>query len=118
MFFSYSFHYLIFFSSTIQFSKENPVPVVLPPVKVEESENVTEEMVTNTLRRAISFHSSIQAHDGHWPGDYGGPMFLMPGLVSADISMEDIPDNISLTYIVLHGCLKFSAYFTKILLTK
>ncbi|KAF9618159.1 hypothetical protein IFM89_000562 [Coptis chinensis] len=23
----------------------------------------------------------LQAHDGHWPGDYGGPMFLMPGLV-------------------------------------
>ncbi|TYH56487.1 hypothetical protein ES332_D08G022700v1 [Gossypium tomentosum] len=64
-----------------QFSKENPLPVVLPPVKVGESENVTEEMVTNTLRRAISFHSSVQAHDGHWPGDYGGPMFLMPGLV-------------------------------------
>ncbi|PRQ51824.1 putative cycloartenol synthase [Rosa chinensis] len=20
------------------------------------------------------------AHDGHWPGDYGGPMFLLPGL--------------------------------------
>lgn len=22
-----------------------------------------------------------QADDGHWPGDYGGPMFLMPGMV-------------------------------------
>ncbi|KAL4593971.1 hypothetical protein ACB092_M003900 [Castanea dentata] len=38
-------------------------------------------MVTKTLRRAISFYSTIQAHDGHWPGDYGGPMFLLPGLV-------------------------------------
>ncbi|XVF19107.1 hypothetical protein REPUB_Repub11eG0081500 [Reevesia pubescens] len=65
----------------LQFSKENPVPVVLPQVKVEESENITEGMVTNTLRRAINFHSSLQAYDGHWPGDYGGPMFLMPGLV-------------------------------------
>ncbi|XWS52356.1 hypothetical protein CRYUN_Cryun11dG0061700 [Craigia yunnanensis] len=65
----------------LQFSKENPVSVVLPQVKVEESENITEGMVTNTLRRAINFHSSLQAHDGHWPGDYGGPMFLMPGLV-------------------------------------
>ena len=23
----------------------------------------------------------LQDEDGHWPGDYGGPMFLMPGLV-------------------------------------
>lgn len=25
----------------------------------------------------------LQADDGHWPGDYGGPMFLMPGMVIA-----------------------------------
>jgi hypothetical protein len=23
----------------------------------------------------------IQCEDGHWGGDYGGPMFLMPGLI-------------------------------------
>ncbi|XP_059456399.1 cycloartenol synthase-like [Corylus avellana] len=34
-----------------------------------------------TLQRAINFYSTIQADDGHWPGDYGGPMFLIPGLV-------------------------------------
>lgn len=50
-------------------------------VKVKDTEDVTEEMVTNTLIRALNFYSTIQAHDGHWPGDYGGPMFLMPGLV-------------------------------------
>ena len=27
------------------------------------------------------FYETLQAHDGHWPGDYGGPMFLMPGLI-------------------------------------
>ncbi|KAK1317213.1 Cycloartenol synthase [Acorus calamus] len=67
----------------LQFAKENPLPMVLPQVKLEDSEEVTEEAVTMTLRRAIDFHSSIQASDGHWPGDYGGPMFLMPGLVIA-----------------------------------
>ncbi|KAB5514826.1 hypothetical protein DKX38_028732 [Salix brachista] len=67
----------------MQFEKENPVPEVLPQVKVKvkESEEVTEEAVTATVKRALNFYSSIQAHDGHWPGDYGGPMFLLPGLV-------------------------------------
>ncbi|KAL6575278.1 CRISPR-associated protein 1 [Orobanche minor] len=64
-----------------QFSKDNPSTLNLPQVKVNDSEGVTEDKVVNTLRRAISFHSTLQAHDGHWPGDYGGPMFLLPGLV-------------------------------------
>lgn len=25
----------------------------------------------------------LQCDDGHWAGDYGGPMFLMPGLIIA-----------------------------------
>ncbi|XP_076460564.1 lanosterol synthase-like isoform X2 [Babylonia areolata] len=29
----------------------------------------------------MSFQSQLQAEDGHWAGDYGGPLFLMPGLV-------------------------------------
>ncbi|CAI0455220.1 unnamed protein product [Linum tenue] len=63
-----------------QFAKENPLVNVLPQVTVKEKEDVTEEAVTITLRRALDNYSTIQAHDGHWPGDYGGPMFLMPGL--------------------------------------
>ncbi|ESK87947.1 lanosterol synthase, partial [Moniliophthora roreri MCA 2997] len=27
------------------------------------------------------FYKNLQAHDGHWPGEYGGPMFLIPGFV-------------------------------------
>ncbi|KAM7275620.1 hypothetical protein ACFE04_017486 [Oxalis oulophora] len=67
----------------IQFAKENPLAEILPQVKLNDTEDVTEEAVTTTLRRAIDFYSTIQADDGHWPGDYGGPMFLMPGLVIA-----------------------------------
>lgn len=64
-----------------QFAMENPSFETLPQGEVEETEKVREELVTTTIRRAISFYSTIQAHDGHWPGDYGGPLFLIPGLV-------------------------------------
>jgi hypothetical protein len=39
--------------------------------------------VEGHLNAGLAFHSSLQAEDGHFPGDYGGPMFLMPGLVIA-----------------------------------
>ncbi|XP_021888152.1 cycloartenol synthase 2 [Carica papaya] len=65
----------------IQFAKEKPCESNIPQVKVNEFEDVTDESVTCTLRRALNFYATIQAHDGHWPGDYGGPMFLLPGLV-------------------------------------
>jgi squalene/oxidosqualene cyclase-like protein len=31
--------------------------------------------------KGISFYQMLQTIDGHWAGDYGGPMFLMPGLI-------------------------------------
>ncbi|KAG0504631.1 hypothetical protein KC19_N011500 [Ceratodon purpureus] len=67
----------------LQFAKENPLPELPAQLKIENQGDLTEEAVTTTLRRSLRFYSTIQAHDGHWPGDYGGPMFLMPGLVIA-----------------------------------
>jgi lanosterol synthase len=32
-------------------------------------------------RNAMSFWAKLQTDDGHWADDYGGPMFLLPGLV-------------------------------------
>ncbi|XP_041119674.1 lanosterol synthase [Polyodon spathula] len=29
----------------------------------------------------MQFYSLLQAEDGHWAGDYGGPLFLLPGLL-------------------------------------
>ncbi|KAL7559052.1 hypothetical protein ACA910_018408 [Epithemia clementina (nom. ined.)] len=37
--------------------------------------------VDAALRKAVHFYSMLQTDDGHWSGDYGGPLFLMPGLV-------------------------------------
>lgn len=57
----------------------------------EERDSVPTRSLTHEARssalRAASFYASIQCDDGHWAGDYGGPLFLMPGLViSAYIS--------------------------------
>jgi len=36
---------------------------------------------TESLFKGYNYYKALQMEDGHWPGDYGGPMFLMPGLV-------------------------------------
>jgi len=47
-----------------------PAKAPPPPAAVEQA-----------LRAGVDFYRGLQAPDGHWPGDYGGPMFLMPGLI-------------------------------------
>ena len=39
--------------------------------------------VRSALEQGWDFFARLQCDDGHWAGDYGGPMFLMPGLVIA-----------------------------------
>ena len=34
-------------------------------------------------KKGAHFYSMLQTEDGHWGGDYGGPHFLMPGLIVA-----------------------------------
>ena len=31
--------------------------------------------------KGMEYFQMLQTEDGHWAGDYGGPMFLMPGLI-------------------------------------
>ncbi|XVE99192.1 hypothetical protein REPUB_Repub03eG0175900 [Reevesia pubescens] len=70
-----------------QFAREklSGNPMKLPPAKVnvknERTVTVSEEMVKTILRRALRFYSTLQTQDGFWPGDFGGPLFLLPGLV-------------------------------------
>uniref|UniRef100_A0A0E0G0X5 Terpene cyclase/mutase family member n=1 Tax=Oryza nivara TaxID=4536 RepID=A0A0E0G0X5_ORYNI len=63
-----------------RFTRSNPSKLEIPGIKLGEDEDVTEEAVLTSLKRAIRRYSTLQAHDGHWPGDYAGPMFLLPGL--------------------------------------
>lgn len=51
-------------------------------IKITSEEEINEEAIEKTLRRGIRFYSTLQTQDGFWPGDYGGPLFLLPALVS------------------------------------
>jgi cycloartenol synthase len=51
---------------------------VSPPAGASEAARVEA-----SLRSGIGFYGTLQMGSGHWPGDYGGPMFLLPGLVIA-----------------------------------
>ncbi|OAY68920.1 Cycloartenol synthase [Ananas comosus] len=68
----------------MQLARENN-PCGIKPEKItaKNDEEATESAVLATLRRGIKYCSSIQAYDGHWPGDFPGPLFLTPILVIA-----------------------------------
>ena len=43
--------------------------------------------------KGLHFYQMLQCDDGHWAGDYGGPMFLMPGLIcTLYITKAPFPD--------------------------
>ncbi|KAM5553516.1 cycloartenol synthase [Rosa sericea] len=67
----------------LQFAKEKESDRMELPTqkKIKSEEEINEEVVTTTLSRGLRFYSTLQAEDGFWPGDYGGPLFLLPGLV-------------------------------------
>lgn len=41
----------------------------------------------------VTFYAKLQAEDGHWAGDYGGPLFLLPGRsMPPKLKGEAVPD--------------------------
>ncbi len=42
-----------------------------------------QQKILDSLLKGIHYFTCLQAEDGHWPGDYGGPLFLLPGLLIA-----------------------------------
>lgn len=66
----------------MQLSKSNGLKTNLPdPIKLEQHGYATQEAVLISLKRAISRYSTLQADDGHWPGEFAGTLFLLPSLV-------------------------------------
>ncbi|XP_047068342.1 achilleol B synthase-like [Lolium rigidum] len=65
----------------LQYAKLNPLPVNIPTLKLDKSAELTEEILSTSLRRALNRFSTLQAHDGHWPGDYSGLLFIMPIII-------------------------------------
>ena len=49
------------------------------------------------LDRGTAFFSLTQTQDGHWAGDYGGPMFLLPGYaITTYITKTPVPEPLQL----------------------
>ena len=46
-------------------------------------EFAVEKETKRALKAGVEYYQGQQHPDGHWPSDYGGPMFLMPGLIIA-----------------------------------
>lgn len=61
------------------------------------------EGVKMALSRALKFYSTIQADDGHWPGDYGGPLFLLPGLVNPWLAFPLIIKDLKAINLLIHN---------------
>ncbi|PWN87412.1 putative lanosterol synthase [Acaromyces ingoldii] len=47
----------------------------------------------DSARNGFAFYRRIQAKDGHWSSEYGGPLFLMPGLlIGMYVTQTPIPE--------------------------
>ncbi|XP_025810653.1 achilleol B synthase-like isoform X3 [Panicum hallii] len=68
-------------------------------VKLEDGDEVTEEILQESLRRALGWMSDLQAEDGHWPGDFSGIMYLLPFWIFALHIIGSIDDVLSKEHI-------------------
>ncbi len=59
---------------------------------IPQAETPEQQKVADALIKGMNYYGCLQSDDGHWPGDYGGPLFLLPGLlIAAYISDTPFP---------------------------
>lgn len=59
----------------------------LSPQSKFVSDSPAAQSAVEAALKGMSFYSHLQAEDGHWAGDYGGPLFLLPGKEKYSSSM-------------------------------
>ncbi|MCK5889413.1 MAG: terpene cyclase/mutase family protein [Methylococcales bacterium] len=52
------------------------------------AKNADEQAAIDALINGINYFSHLQSDEGHWAGDYAGPLFLLPGLLIASYITE------------------------------
>uniref|UniRef100_A0AAR2LUY4 Terpene cyclase/mutase family member n=1 Tax=Pygocentrus nattereri TaxID=42514 RepID=A0AAR2LUY4_PYGNA len=52
-----------------------------------------QQLLAYAALKGMDFYSQLQAEDGHWAGDYGGPLFLLPGLlITCHVANISLPE--------------------------
>lgn len=67
--------------SFLQLAKANNFSIDLQKEKDGNPINIDTATVSDILKKALSYFSAIQAYDGHWPGDFPGPLFTTATMV-------------------------------------
>uniref|UniRef100_A0A0E0LSF4 Terpene cyclase/mutase family member n=1 Tax=Oryza punctata TaxID=4537 RepID=A0A0E0LSF4_ORYPU len=65
----------------MQLAKANNFSIDLQKEKDGNPTNIDTATVSDILKKALSYFSAIQAHDGHWPGDFPGPLFTTATMI-------------------------------------
>ncbi len=50
---------------------------------IPQAKAATQQKVIDAVVKGMHYFSALQTEEGHWPGDYAGPLFLLPGLLIA-----------------------------------
>ena len=80
----------IFRNSILQSLTTNDDNLQIPSFADDELSST----VVKSVSKAINYYKCLQVEDGHWPGDYGGPMFLLPGaIITAYVTQFDFTNE-------------------------